>query len=691
VSFVAIICLKTKEPTMLPQAKILLALFATALFTTASTTRADDTPPFIHPGLLHSAADLARIKANVHNHIEPWASAWKAFTTNNRWIAPDYTPHPLAIVGRGVGATGQSQISNDCTAAYYNALAWAVTGNDAYAKKSVQIMDAWASTCTQINGKDAVLCAGIYGYKLMNAAEIIRATYPGWSAPEIAQFKHLARDVFYPVIQNFATFANGNWDAASQAAMISIAIFLDDRPMFDRAVRYYLVGSGDGSIEHYILNDTGQLQETGRDQAHSQLGIGLLSCVAETAWHQGVDLYSADDNRLLKGFEYTAKYNLGQDIPFVPTYDRTGKYNHARPSVRGKPDMAIYEMVYNHYVNRMNVAAPYTAQAAALQRPESLAVDQVGAGTLLFSLPPYHAHSPVAPPATPGTLMATNADTGILLRWPASIGATNYTLQRASSPNGTFAVIAPALTTLAYTDTPPSKNQLFYYTLSASNPLGHSGATLIAAACAGLPAPWQTHDVGNPTPAGHTDYDGTTFTLEAAGADIATNSDQFQLTSIPVAGDVTLTVRYVPQTPSQFAKMGLMLRESDAANSPHVALLLTPATPKNLEGPHWHLELLARDTLGGDSHSLATTPPLDAPLVTWNRVMAPLWLRLARTGHTFSAAFSLNGKDWTPIASTPLSLNPNLHAGLAACSRIKGSTTVMFDHVSIITSTAKAP
>jgi len=68
-------------------------------------------------------------------------------------------------------------------------------------------MNAWSSKCRLINGKDAVLCAGIYGYKLMNAAEIIRFSYKGWLPPDIEQFKSLAVNVFYPVVKDCATFA----------------------------------------------------------------------------------------------------------------------------------------------------------------------------------------------------------------------------------------------------------------------------------------------------------------------------------------------------------------------------------------------------------------------------------------------------------------------------------------------------
>lgn len=58
------------------------------------------------------------------------------------------------------------------------------------------------------------------------------------------------------------------------------------------------------------------------------LGIGALATVCEIAWQQGDDLYSALDNRLMKGFEYVAKYNLGYNVPFAVWKDVTGKYSN---------------------------------------------------------------------------------------------------------------------------------------------------------------------------------------------------------------------------------------------------------------------------------------------------------------------------------------------------------------------------
>jgi hypothetical protein len=67
----------------------------------------------------------------------------------------------------------------------------------------------------------------------------------------------------------------------------------------------------------WFINETGQCQESGRDQGHTQLGLAHLGDCCEIAWHQGLDLYGYADSLLLKGVEYTAKYNLGETVPFV--------------------------------------------------------------------------------------------------------------------------------------------------------------------------------------------------------------------------------------------------------------------------------------------------------------------------------------------------------------------------------------
>jgi hypothetical protein len=265
---------------------------------------------------------------------------------------------------------------------------WCITGDEAHARKAVEILDAWGDKLRKINGHDAILAAGLYGFKFVNAAELMRYTYPKWKADKVARFQLMLREAIYPTIRDFATFANGNWDAACIKTMIAIGVFCDDRAMFDHAIDYYRNGKGDGRLTHYVINEAGQCQESGRDQQHTQLGLGALAEACEVAWNQGVDLYGEADNRLLKGFEYTAKYNLGSDVPFVAEVDTTGTYRHKVISTIGRGKLRpVYEMVLNHYQNRRGIAAPFTKQAAERVRPEGPAfgADQIGFGTLLFT------------------------------------------------------------------------------------------------------------------------------------------------------------------------------------------------------------------------------------------------------------------------------------------------------------------
>ena len=639
---------------------------------------------FIHPGMLHSAAELDRIKKNVKDGVEPWVGAWKEFQ-KNRFLAKTFQPRPLETAGRGVGSTGMNNIAGDGTAAYNNAIAWYVTGDEDYAKKTVEILNAWSYKCKTINGKDAVLCAGIYGYKFANAAEIIRYSYKDWSQEDIEQFKTWMKRAFYPVIKDFATFANGNWDACCLPTMMSIGIFCDDRVIFDRAVRYYLDGSGDGSLTNYVINEAGQCQESGRDQGHAQLGIALLASACEIGFNQGIDMYGAADNRLLKGFEYAAKYNLGNDVSFEPYTDRTGKYKASVISQINRGRFPpVYEMVYNHYQNRMGVEAPFTAQAAARIRPEDGAIDHPGYGTLLFSLPPYKPSDqpPATAPAITGPVIAKGSLSAVALRWVGSLNATGYTVKRTAISGGPYTIIAKDVRSPAYVDKDVQAGKLYYYVVSASNAAGTGADTFESGASAGLPYPWMQNDVGSVKVPGYTLFDGCTFALEAAGTDIGGAADQFQFAYLPMSGDGTITARFVPQVPSQFAKMGLMMRETFAADSPHASLLITPKTTKDVEMPAWSMRLTSRKSAAAETTDADGGLGLEPPYKIWGRLMEPYWLRLARSGNTITASTSPDGRTWTEAGTATVSLKKDILIGLAACSRLTDvTTTVMFDNV----------
>lgn len=365
---------------------ILSLLCNTLMYAAAPSTQ----PAFKHPGIMHTREDLDRIKTRVAADGAFWKSAFDVFAADAQSQADYKIRGGFEQVTRGPGQNvHNTEMASDANAAYQNTLMWAITADPSHAKTAIQILNAWGSKLKLINGHDAQLAAGLYGFKFINAAEIMRYTDDGWDQTDVQQFQRMVLTAIYPVVRNFASFANGNWDGACIKTMMAIGVFCDDRNIFNRAVDYYYHGEGDGRLTNYIFNDAGQCQESGRDQQHTQLGLGQLAEACQVGWNQGLDMYGADDNRLLRGFEYTARFNLGQDVPFTPHTDTTGKYSWSVISQTGRGKLRpIYEMVWNHYGVLKALAAPYTKMAAEKLRPEGAGfqADHVGFGTLLFTL-----------------------------------------------------------------------------------------------------------------------------------------------------------------------------------------------------------------------------------------------------------------------------------------------------------------
>lgn len=356
---------------------------------------------FVHPGIMHSASDLERIANYVKEGAEPAASSFILLSEDPK-SSPDYRiqgPFPIISRADKYGFT-KKPCEEDFNAAYYNSLMWTVTSDESHARKAMEIIRAYSEVLRKITPRDDPLCAGLQGFIIVNAAEIMRWTYPedrypgGWNSHDTEMVSTMFREAFIPVFTKFhntPAYTNGNWGLSVLKGMIGMAVFLDDERMFDEAVKRYLEeGYDNGSLPNYIA-ESGQLQESGRDQGHSQLGIGCMAEICEVAWKQGVDIYSALDNRLLKGYEYTAKYNLGyDDVPFFTWTDKTGKYckwTSISPQSRGNL-RSVYELAYAHYAVRMGLSMPYTGQVLAKIRPEgkSWTCDHTGFGSLLFLL-----------------------------------------------------------------------------------------------------------------------------------------------------------------------------------------------------------------------------------------------------------------------------------------------------------------
>jgi hypothetical protein len=301
----------------------------------------------------------------------------------------DYQPKPRELVECGPYSNpnlGCSEERNDALAAYTHALNWYLTGDRRYADKAIAIMDAWARVIKGHTNHNAPLQTGWSGASWSRAGELIRYTYDGWAPDQLHRFSEMLRTVYLPGITgaNARPSYNGNWELIMTDAAIGIAVFLDDRTAFDEAVATwrgrvpaYIYLKTDGPLPipppgggkedpaaliKYWQNQTtfvdGLAQETCRDFGHTAWGFNAAAHVAETARIQGLDLYAEVRERLVKAYEFHAKYDLG-----VPAEDWL--CNGTLKKGLG-PNL---EIAYNHYHNRMHVPMPRTGRLIQKQRP----------------------------------------------------------------------------------------------------------------------------------------------------------------------------------------------------------------------------------------------------------------------------------------------------------------------------------
>jgi hypothetical protein len=207
--------------------------------------------------------------------------------------------------------------------------------------------------------------------------------YPGWTAREIGNLQAMFKRAFYPQL-NTASVWNGNVDLTQIDAMMAISVFNEDEVEFNQGLKrlrirnpayFYLTSDGarpkpiagdGGNPQTFWSNPSkwidGLTQETCRDNGHhSQFALGSALHAAEVAWHQGVDVYTENQER------YTAAMEL------MATQLLTGSMQGTCSDNTSSPDRYdTWEVGYNHYHNRAGVALPNTQKLIAEQiRPRA--------------------------------------------------------------------------------------------------------------------------------------------------------------------------------------------------------------------------------------------------------------------------------------------------------------------------------
>jgi hypothetical protein len=166
-----------------------------------------------------------------------------------------------------------------------------------------------------------------------------------------------------------------------------------------------------------------------------------------------------------------------------------------------------------------------------------------------------------------------------------------------------------------------------------------------------LPTGWSTADVGAVGAAGSASGSGSSFTVSGAGADIWGSADAFRYAWLSLSGDGSIvaqvkTLQYV----ADWTKAGVMMRASLSPGSQQAMMLVSA---------NKGLAFQRRVTAGGlSTHTSGGSGK------------APYFVKLTRSGHTFTASRSTDGTSWTVVGSETIAMPSTIYMGLAVSSHV---------------------
>jgi phosphatidylserine/phosphatidylglycerophosphate/cardiolipin synthase-like enzyme len=287
------------------------------------------------------------------------------------------------------------------------------------------------------------------------------------------------------------------------------------------------------------------------------------------------------------------------------------------------------------------------------------------------------------PPGTP-TLKspaqgATGIATTVTLKWYAGKWAHKYDVYIGTSASSMTRVLTdrelgPSETTTDYVGFQVTglKTATTYYwkvvsrtmaNLSATSATGSFTTTGTASTNGVLPSGWSTKDIGTVGAAGGAGYASGKFTVQGSGTDIWNSADEFRFVYKTLTGNGSIVARVATvSNTASWTKAGVMMRETLTAGSKHASMFVSAAKG---------LAFQRRPSTSGQS--VSTSGPL---------AKAPYWVKITRSGSTFSAYISANGTSWTLVGTQTINMTSTIYVGLALCSHSDGAlATATFDGV----------
>jgi len=183
-----------------------------------------------------------------------------------------------------------------------------------------------------------------------------------------------------------------------------------------------------------------------------------------------------------------------------------------------------------------------------------------------------------------------------------------------------------------------------------------------------LPTEWGNADIGAPATMGNTTAHSGVWSVAGSGAELDGHIDQLQMAYCALAGDGEIVAR-IADTPidGKHWKAGVTLR--DGRGSATVSAMLYIGADKRI---HFGARSKENEPLNDTTHGGSTK-----------------WLKIARSGDTFTGSISNDGTAWTFVGQSTLAMHRNVLAGLLSTSGEASEPKVsQFDSVSVTRSDA---
>lgn len=161
------------------------------------------------------------------------------------------------------------------------------------------------------------------------------------------------------------------------------------------------------------------------------------------------------------------------------------------------------------------------------------------------------------------------------------------------------------------------------------------------------PSPWKIRDFGTNVQS-EVYYQNSAFNIKSYGDDIWNQRDNFCFVYQTLTGDGEIIARVNEQdATSEWAKAGVMIRQSLTDNSAHSFMAITP-----FQGPAFQHRLATNE----NSHNVNK----------WEARTAK-WIKLVKSGGEISGYYSSNGTSWIFLGKNSLTAN-TVYIGLATSS-----------------------